>query len=119
MAGKADPGKLLIRSVPPRLKGKIARRASDEKRSMNDVLLAVLHEHYGLDPYLSSDGRSKGVGASPNILLYNVSAELRAAIDLAAGSGSARNEVVRVLSVKFGTPFKPVGRWANRRPAAA
>lgn len=113
----SETSKLLVRGVAPRLKGKIARRVRDSDRAMNDVLVQMLAEHYGL-PFEDSGRRAgeRAVGASPTIMLY-LPADLREAIDTdAQASGdSARNVVVKIISETLDVPFKATGRWVGAR----
>lgn len=116
-----ETSKLLVRNVPPRLKGKIVRRVRDEDRNMNDVLVQILADKYGL-PYTPS-GRKAGnreVGASATIML-NLPPEIRAAIDFDAQTSgdTVRNTAVRVISEALGVPFKETGRWVGARKRAA
>lgn len=116
----SETSKLLVRNVPPRLKGKIARRVRDEDRNMNDVLVQILARRYGVayDP----TGRKAGnreVGASATLMLY-LPNELRDAIDLdARASGDTmRNTVVKAISEELGVPFKATGRWVGAKRRA-
>lgn len=115
----SETSKLLIR-VWPRLKGKIARHVERRERNMNDVLVQMLAEHYGI-PY-EETGRKSGakIGATPRIMLY-LPADLRDAIDLdaEASNETARDVVVRIICGKLGEEFKPGGRWGGRASAAA
>lgn len=115
-----EPSKLLVRNIPQRLKGKIARAVRDSGRSMNDVLVEILAAKYGVE--FTPSGRKAGsreVGASGTIMLYMPS-ELRDAIDLdAQASGeSVRNTVAKVLSERFGVPYTATGRWVGVRKRA-
>lgn len=115
--------KVLLREVPPRLKGKIARRVADTDRQMNDVLAQILADHYSI-PYTPAARKAgdRAVGASATIMVY-LPADVAEAIELdtvAQKSGgdrnaSLRNTAVRIISDALGVPFKPTGRWVGQR----
>lgn len=113
--------RLVVRGVPPRLKGRIARRVRDLDRQMNDVLAQILADHYEI-PYEPAARKAgdRAVGASPEIMLY-LPTEIAEAIELDAQASrdSIRNTVVRIISDALGVPFKPTGRWVGKRTRRA
>lgn len=118
---------LIVRGVPPRLKGKIARRAEREKSSLNDVVVSVLAAAFAVEfqpsgnrsPRLRAGEAASRVGPYPNMVL-RVPAELKRRIDYEAieTDETVRNVVVRILADEFGETFVPTGRWIDRESAA-
>lgn len=117
---------LIVRNVPPRLKGKIYRRAEREKSSFNDVAVAALCEHFSI-PFEPSGYRTPRAAdgedvttkrLNPNPVL-RVPVELKRRIDVeAATRGETQTNVAReILSEAFGVPFVPTGRWIDRATA--
>lgn len=105
--------------IPPRLKGKIARRVEREKSNMNDVVAGILAAHYRVE-FTPSGKATRGISPFEQILLDVPPALRRAVLAEAAAQGdSQRNVVVRILSEALGLQFQPTGRWANRRRTSA
>lgn len=107
--------RLTMIRVGPRLKGKIAKRVEREQRSMNDVVVSILAEHYGEE--FTPVGRTvkKPVGPTPELQL-KMPGPLFAAItfDADAHGDSIRNRIVWVLSEHFKVPYEATARWPER-----
>jgi hypothetical protein len=103
---------MIVRGIPPRLKGKIAKRVADRKSSLNDVLVGILADHFGVA--FSPSGRTAAaeINEHPNPVL-RVPVELKRRIDVEAATRgeSIRNVVVEIFADAFDEPFVPTGRW--------
>ena len=110
---------MIVRGVPPRLKGKIAKRVAKEGTNLNDVVVGLLAAHFDVPFSPSGYKTPREITEYPN-LVVEVPVALKRRIDWeAAESGdSIRNVVVRILADEFGVAFKPTGRWVNRRKTA-
>lgn len=102
---------LMLSNIPPRLKGKIARRADKDNSNMNDVLGAILADSYGL-PFTPTGSRRVKPGASARVLL-ELPDDLKAAIKAQAQDedDTLRNVAMRIICSAFGVKFEPTGRW--------
>lgn len=110
---------LMLRNIPPRMKGKIARRVETAGTNMNDVLVGILADKFGVD-FQPTGVRRLSIGASSQALL-TMPARLKLLIDEAARErrDSMQNVVLEILSAEFGIPFRPTGRWAKKETAPA
>lgn len=111
----------LLRSIPPRLKGKIARTAERRSISFNDAVVEELAKHFGIpyEPTVLGE-RTVEVGPYPNYLLRMPPAVRQAVEGEAARTGETHSNVMkRILSDVWKVPHAPTGRWASTRAAAA
>lgn len=103
---------MIVRGVPARLKGKIAKRVATRESNLNDVVAEVLCSAFDI-PYEPSGRKSPAeIGPYPNLVL-DVPAELKRRVEVEASTRgeSIRNVVVEILADEFGEPFVPTGRW--------
>lgn len=111
---------LMLRNIKPRLKGKIARRVKAAGTNMNDVLVGILADAYGV-AFTPSGVRRINVGPSSQALL-TVPAELKDLIRDDArehGDNSYTNVALQIICKEFDEPFVATGRWPRKDPAAA
>lgn len=103
-------------SVPPRLKGKIAKRVETRESSLNDVVVAILADHFGLD-FEPTGRRSPGKLSPYHRILLDVPPAIKRAVEhrATADGDSQRNVVVRILSDEFKVPFEATSRWPRGR----
>lgn len=109
-----------LRSVPTRLKRRIAQRARRDNCSVNDAIVAILAAAYGLEYEGSGFPYVGPISSSPNIVIRMPSA-IRSALEAdAAERGMADSDRIKqILAAELGEPFRPTARWAVRRPKAA
>jgi hypothetical protein len=110
---------MIVRGLPARLKGKIARRVHRDESNLNDVCVQILADHFHV-PFEPSGRKSSGeIGPYPHIVL-DVPLDLKRRIDAEAAhrDDSIRNVVVEILASEFGEQFQPTGRWPARRAVA-
>lgn len=110
---------LMIRNIPPRMKGKIARRVEKAGTNMNDVLVGILAGRFDVD-FAPSGVRRLSVGASSQALL-TMPSQLKLLVDEAARErrDTMNNVVLEILCDEFAIPFRPTGRWPKRETASA
>lgn len=111
----------LLRSIPPRLKGKIARTATRRSISFNDAVVEALARHYGVEyePTVLAE-RTVEVGPYPNYLLRMPRAvKLEVERDAAARGESHSNRMKAILSDAWKVEHKPTGRWPSTRVATS
>lgn len=110
---------LMLRNIPPRLKGRIAARVKTAGTNMNDVLVGILAAKFEVE-FQPTGVRRISVGKSSQALL-TMPERLKLLIEETAHEqrNSMQNVVLEILSNEFGIPFKPTGRWANRETAKA
>jgi hypothetical protein len=109
---------LMLRNIPPRLKGKIARRVKTAGTNMNDVLVGILADRFEVE-FQPTGVKRLSVGASSQALL-TMPARLKLLIDDTARErrDTMNNVVLEILCDEFGIPFKPTGRWPKKAVAA-
>lgn len=110
---------LMLRNIPPRMKGKIARRVERAGTNMNDVLVGILADRFEVD-FTPSGVRRLSVGTSAQALL-TMPARLKLLIDDTARErrDTMNNVVLEILCDEFAIPFRPTGRWPKRETASA
>lgn len=102
-------------NLPPRLKGKIARRVETKNTNLNDLVVGLLAERAGLT--FEPTGRKSPGPLSPyQRILLDAPPELARWVRTRADEAgeSQRDVVVRILSEELGVPFQPGGRWPTR-----
>jgi hypothetical protein len=109
----------LLRAVPPRLKGKIAKAAERRGTSVNGLIVETLAADFGVEyvaPTRSGNGRDRT--AYPNIVL-NLPTALANEIEARAEANdeTQRNVMMRILCAAFNEKFVPTGRWPQRSAA--
>lgn len=117
-----DVDKLMLRGIPPRLKGKIARRVESEGSNMNDVLVSILARAYGLPFEPSGVKRSSIRREKPSDrALLEMPAELKRLISVEAATNreTMSNIAMQIIATDFDEPFRPGGRWPKAKSAAA
>lgn len=114
-----DTDTLMLRNIPPRLKGKIVRRVEKAGTNMNDVVVAILAERYEVE-FQPTGVKRLAIGHSAQALL-TMPFKLKSLIaeDAHEQRDSMQNIVLRILCEEFAVPFTPTGRWVSRKVAAA
>lgn len=104
---------VIVRGIPPRLKGKMAKAADKRGISFNELLIATFADHFEIPYEPAPRKKSAAVGPSATTVAKNVPVEIRDALDAAAEAAgeSKRNVQIRILCDAFGVPFVPTGRW--------
>jgi hypothetical protein len=117
-----DYDTLMLRGIPARLKGKIARRVETDESNMNDVLVGILAAEYGVPFEPSGVKRSAIRKTKPSSqALLTMPAELKRLISVEAATNrdTVRNVAMRIIAEEFGETFKATGRWEKRSAAPA
>lgn len=114
---ESDTATLMLRFIPARLKGKIKRRVEQEGTNMNDVLVKLLADAYGVK-FEGTGVRRLRIGTSSQINL-KVPAELKDLLerDAYAKRETERNLAVEIICEEFDVPFARTGRWLGRAAA--
>jgi myo-inositol-1-phosphate synthase len=70
-APPSGSGDVLLR-MPPELKEKLGRRASERKRNANDLIVETLSEGLGKEPMSSTNGKARGTEGKVRVALIGV-----------------------------------------------
>ena len=110
----------ILRSIPPKLKAKIAARADRQGTSVNAVIVSLLAKHYGVEyePSTRALARGRERTAFPNIVL-RMPVGLRDAIerDAVKRGETDSNTMKAIIAPSFGMKHVPTGRWRSRDAA--